>query len=238
MSMDPGSMNFINDMQGKVDVFKLDPNAITVLNQDTERLTRRVNQLFYADLWMAVTEMEGIQPRNQQELMYRNEEKLTQLGPVVDRVNIEKLEVEIDRAYSILDNLGQIAPAPPELRGRPLRINFVSILAQAQLATSNSSIERAAQFVGFLTGIYPDAALKFDAEEAVDEFARNSHTNPKIIRSDEMVAEMKEQMAQQQQAAQAMQAAPAAAAGAQAAKLLSETQVGSGGSMLDQMMGV
>jgi hypothetical protein len=238
LSMDPGSMNFVNEMQGKIDAFKLDPNAVTVLNQDIDRLTRRVNQLFYADLWMAVTEMEGIQPRNEHELMYRNEEKLTQLGPVVDRVNIEKLEVDIDRAFNILSNLRIINPAPPELRGHGLRINFVSILAQAQLATSNSSIERAAQFVGYLTGMYPDAAIKFDAEQAIDEFARNSHVNPKIIRSDELVAEMKSQMQQEQAREAAIQMAPAAAQGAQAAELLSRTQVGDGGSMLDQMMGV
>lgn len=238
ISIDPGSINFINEMQGRVDAMRPDPNVLTVITQDIDRITRRVNQLFFADLWMAVTEMEGIQPRNQQELMYRNEEKLTQLGPVVDRVNIEKLEIDIDRAYTILDNLGLIPPAPPELQGRPLNVQFVSILAQAQLATSNSAIERAAQFVGYLTGVYPDAAIKFDAQQAIDEFARNSHTSPKIIRSDEVVAEMEEAMAAQQRAQQMAEMAPAAAQGAQAAELLSRTQVGSGGSMLDQMMGV
>jgi hypothetical protein len=237
LSLDPGSMNFINDMQGKIDMLKPDPNVGVWINQDIDRITRRVNQLFYADLWMAITDMEGIQPRNQEELMYRNEEKLTQLGPVVDRVNIEKLEVDIDRAFSMLDNYRLLKPAPKELQGRPLRVNFVSILAQAQKATSNSAIERAAQFVGYLTGVFPDAPLKFDAEQAIDEFARNSHTSPKIIRSDELVAELKEQMMQEQAAKRAMEMAPAAAQGAQAAELLSRTQVGSGGSMLDQMMG-
>lgn len=237
ISIDPGSMNFINEMQGRVDALRPDPNVLTVITGDIDRITRRVNQLFFADLWMAVTEMEGIQPRNQQELMFRNEEKLTQLGPVVDRVNVEKLEIDIDRAYTILDNLNLIPPAPPELQGRPLSINFVSILAQAQLATSNSAIERAAQFVGYLTGVYPDAAIKFDAQQAIDEFARNSHTSPRIIRSDEVVAEMEQAMQQRQQAEQMAQMAPAAAQGAQAAELLSRTQVGSGGSMLDQMLG-
>lgn len=237
LSMDPGSINFINEMQGKVDYFRPDPNIMTVIASEIDRLTRRVNQLFYADLWMAVTEMEGIQPRNQQELMYRNEEKLTQLGPVVDRVNVEKLEIDIDRAYQILDNLGEIPPAPPELQGMPLQIQFVSILAQAQLATSNSAIERAAQFVGFLSGVFPDAALKFDAEQAIDEFAHNSQTSPRIIRSDEIVADMK-QAAAQREATQNMAAmAPALNQGAQAAELLSRTQVSGGGSLLDQMRG-
>ena len=237
ISLDPGSMNFVNELQGKVDAVRPDPNALKWITDEVDRLTRRVNQLFYADLWMAVTEMEGIQPRNQDELMYRNEEKLTQLGPVVDRVNVEKLEVDIDRTYTVLDNLGQIPPAPPELQGRPLMINFVSVLAQAQLATSNSSIERAAQFVGYVSGMFPDAALKFDAEQAIDEFARNSHTNPKIIRSDEIVAEMKAAMEQEQNMQKLASMAQPAQQGAQAAQLLSQTQVGSGGSMLDQMMG-
>ncbi len=238
LSLDPGSMNFINEMAGKPEFIRPDPNVGAWISEEIQRLTKRVNQLFYADLWMAVTEMDGIQPRNEQELMYRNEEKLTQLGPVVDRVNIEKLEVDIDRAFSMLEGMGVILPAPPELQGKPLRIDFVSILAQAQLATSNSSIERAAQFVGFLGGMYPDAAIKFDAEQAIDEFAKNSNTSPKIIRSDEIVAEMKQQMAQEQARKQALEMAPAAAQGAQAAELLSRTQVGSdGGTMLDQMMG-
>ena len=244
ISLDPGSINFINEMQGRVDAFRPDPNVLTAITSDIERLTRRVNQLYYADLWMAVTEMEGVQPRNEQELMYRNEEKLTQLGPVVDRVNIEKLEVDIDRAYDILDRQGQIPPPPPEIANKALSINFISILAQAQKATSNNSIERAAQFVGYVSGMFPDAALKFDAEQAIDEFANNSSVSPKIIRSDEIVAQMKQQMAEQQQAAamaeQAAQIAPAARDGAAAAELLSRTQVGAGGagggSMLDQML--
>lgn len=245
ISLDPGSINFINEMQGKVDFLRPDPNVLPMMANEIDRLTRRVDKLYYADLWMAVTEMEGIQPRNQQELMYRNEEKLTQLGPVVDRVNIEKLEVDIDRAYDILDRKGLIPPPPPEIESRALSINFISILAQAQKATSNNSIERAAQFVGFLSGQFPEAALKFDAEQAIDEFANNSSVSPKIIRSDEIVAKMKADMAEQQQAAaaaeQAAQMAPAVRDGAQAAQLLSQTQVGQGGSgggsMLDQMLG-
>lgn len=240
ISNDPGSLNFINDMQSKPYFDLLDPNAFNAAVKDIERLERRVNELFYADLWMSISQMEGIQPRNEQELLYRNEEKLTQLGPVVDRVNIEKLEVDIDRAYTILDNTGQLLPAPKEIAGRSMEVDFVSILAQAQRSAANNGIERAARFVGFIAGLFPDAAIKFDAEQAIDEFAANSNTSPKIIRSDEIVAQMKEQMAQQAQLQQMQQMAPAARDGAQAAELLSRTKVGpmaQDTSMLDQLLG-
>lgn len=240
LNLDPNTVNYVDAQSGDVvkPILQTDPRAITEIRQDQEWLTRRMNELFYADLFMAITQMEGIQPRNEQELNFRNEEKLTQLGPVVDRVNIEKLESDIDRAYTILKNLGMLPPIPPDLEGQPLQIEFISILALAQRASDNSNIERAARFVGFLTGIFPEAAIKFDAEQAVDEYTTALGTSPKIIRSDEMVAELKQQMAQQKATEQAAAMAGPMRDGAEGAKLLSETQVDdSGTTALQRMLG-
>lgn len=243
INLDPGSVSYFDTIAGQSEsvapIIQPDYRALQAIQTRQEWLTNRVNELFYADLFMAISDMEGVQPRNEQELLYRNEEKLTQLGPVVDRVNIEKLEVDIDRAYAILESQGRLPPPPPELEGRALTVDFVSILAQAQKAANNTSIERAARFVGFVAGLFPDAAIKFDAEQAIDEFANNSGTSPKIIRSDEMVAQMKDQMAQQKAMEQAAAMAPTIQAGADTAKLLSETQVDPGGnSMLNRMLNV
>lgn len=240
LTLDPGTINYIDAMSGDAvkPILQTDPRLITELRQDQEWLSRRIDQLFYADLFMSITEMDGIQPRNEQELFFRNEEKLTQLGPVVDRVNIEKLEADVDRAYTILKNLNALPPLPPELEGEPLQIEFISILALAQRAAANSSIERAARFVGFVAGMFPDAALKFDAEQAIDEYAMSGGVNPRIIRSDDLVAELKQQMQQQQQMEQMQQMAPAMQQGAQAAELLSKTQISPDGTTaLQQMLG-
>ena len=67
--------------------------------------------------------------------------------------------------------------------------------------------------------------------------ATGTGTPPKIIRSDEIVAQMKQQMQQQQQMQQMAEMAQPMQQGAQAAELLSRTNVGGGGSMLDQMVG-
>ena len=231
LSLDPGTINYIDAMSGDVvkQLVQTDPRALTEVRTDMEATSKRIHELFYADLFLAITEMEGVQPRNEQELYFRNEEKLSQLGPVVDRLNIEKLEVDVERAYTILKNLGLLPPIPPELRGQPLEVEFISILAMAQKAAMNTGIERAARFVGFLAGIFPEAALKFDAEQAVDEFVESSGTTPRIIRSDEMVAEMKKQLEQQQQRQQLAASAPAARDTAQAAELLSRTRVNDDG---------
>jgi hypothetical protein len=227
LSLDPGTINFIDAQSGDVvkPVLQTDPRTLEFIRGEQIFLTQRMNELFYADLFLAITQMEGIQPRNEQELMYRNEEKLTQLGPVVDRVNIEKLEADVDRAYTILKNLGMLPPIPPDLQGQPLQIEFVSILALAQKASDNTQIERIARFIGFLAGIFPEAKIKFDAEEAIDTYATGLGTPPKIIRSDEIVAKLKQEMQAQANADMMAQRAPAMRDGAEAAKLMSETEV-------------
>jgi len=242
ISLDPGTINYVDNLSvqngGIRPILNLDPRTIEAVRQERERIAQQVNILFYADLFFAITQMDGVQPRNEQELFFRNEEKLTQLGPVVDRVNIEKLEVDVERAFTILKNRGQLPPIPPELESKPLEIEFISVLAQAQKQTSSLAIERAARFVGYLIGAFPEAGIKFDAEQAIDEFALSAGVTPTIIRSDELVKSMKADMERQAQAQTVANAMPAAAQGAQAAKLLSETEVDDQGtSALQRILG-
>lgn len=242
VSLDPGTINYYDSLgganQGIRPILNMDPRVVEAVRTERDMIHGEVMELFYADLFFAISQMDGVQPRNQDELFFRNEEKLTQLGPVVDRVNIEKLEIDIERAYTIIKNLGQLPPIPDELRGRPLEVEFISILAQAQKQTSSLSIERAARFVGFLLGAFPEASIKFDAEQAIDEFAAASGVTPTIIRSDEVVAQMKAEMERQAQMQTMANAAPAAKDAALAAKLLSETQVDDQGTTaLSRMLG-
>lgn len=235
LTLDPGTLAYgsATDLQSVKPLFNVDYRAVQVVREEVQEHQRDVNECFYADLFFAITDMEGVQPRNGEELFLRNQEKMTQLGPVVERVNVEKLEVAIDRAFSILLKFNQFPPAPQELQGQPLRVDFVSVLAQAQRAARLGDIQRMAQFTGFLAGFFPEAADKFDADQAIDEFATGSGTPPSIVRTDEMVAKMREQRAAQQQQERMAAMMPAMQQGAQAAELLSRTNVG-GESLLDR----
>jgi hypothetical protein len=235
LNVDPGSITYASATDASAVKRLFDPSFqnVNAIRDAKNEHAQDVMEAFYADLFMAISDMDGVQPRNEQELFLRNEEKLTQLGPVVERVNVEKLEVAIDRAFSILERTGRLPPPPEELQGEPLNIDFISTLAQAQRAVGLTAIQRTAQFVGFLAAQFPDAALKFDAEQAVDEFASGAGTPPKIVRSDEVVAKMREQMQQQAQQEKALAAMPAMQQGAQAAELLSRTNVG-GQSLLER----
>lgn len=241
LSFDAGTVTYMEAMgvdQRPTALFTVPYQSIQSIYEKQDWLKQRLDQIYYADLFMAISQMEGVQPRNEQELMFRQEEKLTQLGPVVDRVNVEKLEYDIDRAFTICKNLGFIPPAPPELEGEPLSVDFISILARAQKAAENTIIERIARFVGFLAAQFPESAMKFDADQAIDEFAMNSGVSPRIIRTDELVAQMREEVAQREQAERAAQMAAPMKDAAGAAQLLSETEVTPGQTALQNMLGL
>jgi hypothetical protein len=197
--------------------------AIEAIMSDMERCRDAVDRLSYADLFMAITNMQGIQPRNIEEIASRNEEKLTQLGPVIERVNNEMLEVALDRTFGLMQRRGLISEPPESLQGgAPIKVEFVSILAQMQRMVGVGQIERSVSFIGNLAAAFPEAGDKLNVDEAIDEYAQRAGTPPKIINGSKEVEAIRNQRAQQQQLQQAMEAAPALRDGAEAARLLSE----------------
>ena len=71
------------------------------------------------------------------EVMERTQEKLQQLGPVVERLLSEFLNPIIERVYSVLDRAGVFPPVEDEelldqLNGQEVKIEYISPLAQAQ----------------------------------------------------------------------------------------------------------
>jgi hypothetical protein len=165
----------------------------------------------------------------------RREEKLIVLGPVIERNENESLDPDIDRVFAIMARRGLIPPAPPEIHGMPLQVQYVSMLAQAQRAASTGAMEQVVSFVGRLQGADPSAIDNIDIDEAIDEYADQMGVSPRVIRSSLQVKQIRDQRAQAQQQAQAMQATQA---GVQGANVLANTPVGQGGTALDAMLGL
>lgn len=210
--------------------------AVEALRLEIEKCKEQIDRASYADLFMAITNMPGIQPRNVEEIASRNEEKLTQLGPVIERVNNEKLEVAVDRTFGIMSR-GRLLPPPPEaLRDVDLKVEFVSILTQMQRMVGLGQIERTVGFIGNLSAAFPQAGDKLDIDEMIDEYADRAGAPGKIIRTNDQAKAIRDQRAKQEQADKLAASMPAVQKGADAARLLSETDVG-GQPLLDRMMG-
>ena len=237
----PGSITYVDDPTGRGYTSTYDVNvSISELAADIRETQARVERAFYADLFLMLTNMEGIQPRNEFEIAERKEEKLLALGPVLENIYGGQLEPTIDRTFAIMERTrGMLPPPPPELQGQTLKVEYTSMLAQAQKAVSTGAIDRTWAFAGRIAAAVPDVLDKMDADQSVDEYADALGAPPAIIVSDDKVKAIREGRAQaQQQAQQAEQMAmmaPAMRDGAEAAKVLSERYTGTSGSLLNKL---
>lgn len=241
-SLMPGSVTYVDDPTGRAYRAAIEVNlSLTELENKIMQTASRIERAYYADLFLMLANMEGIQPRNTMEIAERKEEKLLALGPVLENIYNGQLAPTIDRTYSIMDARGMLPPPPEELQGTELKIEYISMLAQAQKAVSTGSIERLFSFVGNLAAANPTVLDKIDMDEGVDIYADLLGAPPSVVVPDEEVQRSREARAQQAaQAAQAEQAAalaPAMRQGAEAARLLAETPTsgGTGPSLLSQL---
>jgi hypothetical protein len=216
------------DAQHVVVPYQINPAAIGAIMDDVQRCSEAVDRLTYADLFMAITNMQGIQPRNIEEIASRNEEKLTQLGPVIERVNAEKLQVAIDRTFGIMARKRMLPPAPAHLQGVPVKVDFVSILAQMQRMVGLGQIERTVSFVGSLAAQFPEASDRLDIDAVIDDYADRAGAPPKIIRSVKDAQALRDKRNQEQQMEKMASMAQPMQRGADAARLLSEAAQKSG----------
>ena len=177
-----------------------------------DAVERRIENAFFNDLFLAISNMEGIQPRNQLDLSQRNEERLIQLGPVLERIHNDFLERMVDRLFNQAVKADILPPPPAVLEGTPLNIRFISTLAMAQRSVVTTDLERMTNFTRnlFALGVQ-DAWDKVDTDQVQDDYSRAIGVPPATINSDEEVAAVREQRAEQQQQAEALAMAEQAA---------------------------
>lgn len=215
-------------------IYEQNPSGITAIRGEIDSGETRINRAYYADLFLMLSQSDR-RDITAREVEERHEEKLLALGPVLERLHTEDLNIVINAVFSRMASVNILPPPPKELQGVELKIEYVSILAQAQRAVTVGGIERLAGFVGNLAAAFPTVLQKLDADQIVDEYADALGTPPAIVKSDDAVKEERDALAAQAQQQQAMAAMPAAA---QSAKVLSEARTSDGGSILDQVLGV
>lgn len=219
---------------------RLDLNHLLLDIQDHQR---RMQRAYFEDLFLmlAQTDRREITAR---EIDERHEEKLLALGPVLEQLNQDLLDPLIDLMFDYMMAQGLIPPAPEELQGMDLKVEYVSIMAQAQKMVGLAGMDRLSAKVIELAQVPPEARpKKMNFDQYLDEYAGILGTPPTVIRSDEEVAAMEQAeaaaMQRQQQAEQMAQTAKAAKdlAGADMGgdnALNRLAQVASAGSMVPQ----
>lgn len=236
MDLIAGGVSFIPNMSqmGKPGLQSVyDVNLrVGELTQDIGEKERRIMRHFYADLFLMITEMDRAQI-TATEIAERKEEKLLMLGPVLQSLNTEMLDPSIDRCFERCNESGILPPPPPELENVDLKVEYISIIAQAQRAVSTASMESTAAFGMNLAQVSPDAMDKIDIDQMIEEHARAKGAPAKVIRSDDEAAAIRDQ---RNQAMARQQALENAGQMAQGAKTLADAEM-TGNDVLSGIMG-
>lgn len=215
VSILPGDITYVDAREGQQGfrpAHEVNPR-IAELEQKQGQIRQRIARAFFEDLFLMLANSDRRQI-TAREIEERHEEKLLALGPVLEQLNQDLLDPLIDIIFMIMERQGMIEEAPEEVAGVPLKIEYISIMAQAQKLIGIAGIERLTGFVGQIAQFDPRVLDKVDADQIIDEYAEALGVSPKLIRSDDAVAELRGQKAKaeqaQTQAAMIQQAAGAA----------------------------
>lgn len=184
---------------------------ISEVKDDIREHQLRISRAFFEDLFLMIasTDRRQITAR---EIDERHEEKLLALGPVLEQLNQDLLDPLVDITFDMMTRQGLIPEPPEELQGVTLKVEYISIMAQAQKLVGIGGIER---FTGYVTNLAASTGntsvfdnVNFD--ELVTEYGETIGVSPKIMNTREEVeairtaqAEAQAIQAQQQQIVQA-----------------------------------
>ncbi|EMD6370262.1 phage tail protein [Morganella morganii] len=214
----PGGINYLPmaDVNNQIKpLFQIPANGTNGLLEDIQDTRQIIDHAYFVDLFRM---MQTVNTRSMpvEAVAEMREEKLLMLGPVLQRLDSELLDKLINRTFSVMAENNLLPVPPDEMQGMQLKVEYISVMAQAQKAIGVSSIER---FIGFTSGIgqfSPDALDKINVDETIDAYAASIGVPPSVVATNEQVAQIREQRAQQQAMEQQMQMAQAAVGGAQA----------------------
>jgi hypothetical protein len=194
----PGGVTFIEGQQGKIETaFNVNLNLNHLL-ADIQDVRHRINGSFYADLFLMLANATDTR-MTATEVAERHEEKLLMLGPVLERLHNELLDPLIDNTFNRMIEANLIPPAPEELQGMELNVEFVSMLAQAQRAIGTNSVDRYVNSMGMVAQMKPDVLDKFDSDAWADGYADMLGVDPSLIVAGDRVARIRQERAAAQQ---------------------------------------
>ena len=235
VDLTPGGVTLVpsNDMQyGIRPIYAFNPN-FEGLEYSIQQVVERINKAFYVDMFLMLQQVAD-QQKTAFEVAEMTREKMLMLGPAIEQQEETLLKPLIERTFGIMFRNGLLPEPPQEIQGQPLQIEYVSILAQAQKAVATTAIREWIGMIAEIAQAFPDALMKVNAPEVVDQYGELLGIPVKLIRSDEEVEQAKAQQAQQAQMAQMMAMAQQ---GAGAAKDLSQTDMGNNTNAIQAMFG-
>ena len=225
-----GNITYFSTDGGKKGFFPLfepNPQWLPAITADIAQVNARVEKCLYVDLFMAISKMEGVQPRNELELSKRDLERLQELGPVITLAE-KALEIAIQRVMNIMSRRKMLKPPPESMKGVPIKIGFTSIMRLAQRSAESVAVKDVLQIGGVLSSAakaagLPDPLRTINLDQALRHYGDLNDFPPSLFFSDGEVAQHDQIRHEEAQKAQIPGQAMAAVS---AAKTMADTPVG------------
>lgn len=167
------------------------------LSAEIANVERRITNNFYYDVFLMLTSQEYSR-MTATEVAERHQEKLMMLGPVLQRLNSELLDPMIQITFQIMLDNGMIPPPPEIIQGGELKVEYVSIIAQAQKAQGMAEINQGTAFLGQLAQVFPQVLDVVNPDRLVLTAYDKIGVDPSVIRSPKEIEAIRQQRAMQQ----------------------------------------
>lgn len=203
LSFVPASVNYIDsdkhDAVRPLYQINYDINAVSSKIAD---IRQAIREGFFNHLFLTMANNPNMTAT---EVTQRNEEKLLMLGSVIERVMFEFLDPLVERTFALLLDSGQLPAAPPSVQGLAMRVEYTSLLAQAQKLESTNTISRIIMFAGQMAQYDPQVVDRINPDEALKVYSEAVGGPVEVLRSDDEVSKIRSERAVRQQQQQQMQ---------------------------------
>jgi hypothetical protein len=185
-SLLPGDITYADTREGMQGLRAIHEVALNLehLGRDIAEVQYRIQRAFYEDLFLMLArsdDQRGSQPVTAREIDERHEEKLLALGPVLERTNDELLDPLVDRVYKLMELNHLLPDIPQALDGVALKVEYISILAQAQKLVGVAAQDRFLQSTLPLVEQYPQVRHKVNIMAVVDNYADMLGVDPSLV---------------------------------------------------------
>lgn len=210
-SLLPGGVTYIAGMMsqskpGFAPVYTVQP-PVKEISEDLNELRERIKNIFFNNVFQTISQYETRSNVTAAEIDARRAEAFLMTGPVFTRVQKELFSIGIERTFAVAVRAGIMPPAPAEIQGAAINLEYVSMLEISQNAAKAASIERTMNSALQMMGVDPQIGDVVDFDYGMMKASALLNNDPKLIRSPIQLAQIRAQ--RQQQAQQQQQAAMA-----------------------------
>ena len=175
------------------------PQRIDYAEAKMAKVRQSIQQSFYLDMLELpgpTAEDGDVMRFTATEIAARQRDRLSILGPIVSRQEIEMLGPMIERTMSVLSRGGLLPPPPPALMQQQMKLEYQNPVSVAMRSGELSSVSQLMQFMVPFAQIDPNVIRRFNTSKLAELGAEILRVPPSVLKTEE---ELQMEMMQEQQ---------------------------------------